>query len=174
MLRRSFELRGEEYAEGFRFVYEGVLRDLGLDDDDVVAYLAAHRDEVERAIGRRGAEPGRGEGDGGPGFERGAARRARGAVGSPSTRTAIGRLVRFAERLAPWNRKVNLTAITDAGGDGREALPRQPGAAAVARGRPGRCSTSAAAPGFPGMALACARPGPQVTCCDSVARRSPS
>lgn len=54
VLRRSFELRGEEYAEGFRFVYEGVLRDMGLEDDAVVAYLAAHLDEVDQAIGRRG------------------------------------------------------------------------------------------------------------------------
>jgi len=52
VLRRSFELRGAEYAGGFRFVYEGVLRDLGLDDDEVVKYLAAHREEVDRAIGR--------------------------------------------------------------------------------------------------------------------------
>ena len=54
VLRRSFELRGEEYADGFRFVYEGVLRDMGLEDDAVVTYLVAHRDEVDRAIGRRG------------------------------------------------------------------------------------------------------------------------
>jgi hypothetical protein len=54
VLRRSFELRGEEYAAGFRFVYEGVLRDMGLEDARVVEYLAAHRDEVEKAIGRPG------------------------------------------------------------------------------------------------------------------------
>jgi hypothetical protein len=52
VLRRSFELRGEEYAEGFRFVYEGVLRDMGLEDDAVVVYLTAHREAVEKAIGR--------------------------------------------------------------------------------------------------------------------------
>lgn len=52
VLRRSFELRGEEYAEGFRFVYEGVLRDMGLEDGAVIAFLAAHHDEVEKAIGR--------------------------------------------------------------------------------------------------------------------------
>jgi hypothetical protein len=52
VLRRSFELQDEEYRGGFRFVYEGVLRDLGLEDDDVVEYLEKHRDEVERAIGR--------------------------------------------------------------------------------------------------------------------------
>jgi hypothetical protein len=52
VLRRSFELRGEEYADGFRFVYEGVLRDMGIEDDAVVEYLAAHREAVEKAIGR--------------------------------------------------------------------------------------------------------------------------
>jgi hypothetical protein len=52
VLRRSFELRGEEYAAGFQFVYQGVLRDMGLEDAAVVAYLAAHGPEVEKAIGR--------------------------------------------------------------------------------------------------------------------------
>ncbi len=54
VLRRSFELQDGQYREGFRFVYEGVLRDLGLEEADVEEYLAAHRDEVEAAIGRRG------------------------------------------------------------------------------------------------------------------------
>jgi hypothetical protein len=54
VLRRSFELRGEEYAAGFRFVYEGVLRDMGLEDAAVVSFLAVHRDEVDQAIGRSG------------------------------------------------------------------------------------------------------------------------
>lgn len=53
VLRRSFELQDGQYRDGFRFVYEGVLRDLGLEDAEVEAYLAAHRDEVEAAIGRR-------------------------------------------------------------------------------------------------------------------------
>lgn len=52
VLRRSFELRGGGAAEAFRGLYEGVLRDLGLTDDEVVRYLAEHRDEVDRAIGR--------------------------------------------------------------------------------------------------------------------------
>jgi hypothetical protein len=54
VLRRSFELRGEEHAGGFRFVYDGVLRDLGLDDAEVVKYLGEHLEEVEKAIGRKG------------------------------------------------------------------------------------------------------------------------
>ena len=54
VLRRSFELQEPRYQEGFRFVYEGVLRDLGLEAAEVEAYLTAHRDEVEQAIRRRG------------------------------------------------------------------------------------------------------------------------
>ncbi len=54
VLRRSFQLRGEEYADGFRFVYDGVLRDMGLEDEAVLAFLAAHLDEVDLAIGRKG------------------------------------------------------------------------------------------------------------------------
>lgn len=53
VLRRSFELRGEEYADGYRFVYDGVLRDLGVEDEDVRAYLAANLAAVEAAIGRK-------------------------------------------------------------------------------------------------------------------------
>jgi hypothetical protein len=56
VLRRSFELQEARYQDGFKFVYEGVLRDLGLDERDVEEYLAAHREEVEKAIGRRGTK----------------------------------------------------------------------------------------------------------------------
>ncbi len=54
VLRRTFDLRGGEHAKGFRFVYEGVLRDLGLEEAEVDAFLAEHRREVDRAIGRKG------------------------------------------------------------------------------------------------------------------------
>jgi hypothetical protein len=54
VLRRSFELRGEEQGAAFHAVYEGVLRDLELQDDEVVAHLRTHATEVEAAIGRRG------------------------------------------------------------------------------------------------------------------------
>ena len=53
VLRCSFELQDGQYREGFRFVYEGVLRDLGLAEPDVEEYLAAHRKEVERALRRQ-------------------------------------------------------------------------------------------------------------------------
>jgi hypothetical protein len=53
VVRRSFELQESRYQEGFRFVYEGVLRDLDLEEREVDEYLAAHGAEVEKAIGRR-------------------------------------------------------------------------------------------------------------------------
>ena len=52
VLRRSFELRGDEHREQFQFVYTGVLRDLGLEDAEVESYLALHRAEIDAAIGR--------------------------------------------------------------------------------------------------------------------------
>ena len=54
VLRRSFELQEARYQDGFRFVYEGVLRDLELEESEVEQYLVEHRDEVEQAIRRRG------------------------------------------------------------------------------------------------------------------------
>lgn len=54
VMRRSFELRGQEHAEGFKFVYLGVLRDLELEDADVRAYLGEHLEAVDLAIGRKG------------------------------------------------------------------------------------------------------------------------
>jgi hypothetical protein len=53
VVRRSFDLRGGEYRDGFTFVYEGVLRDLGLEDGEVTAYLEAHLAEVDADIGRK-------------------------------------------------------------------------------------------------------------------------
>lgn len=53
VLRVSFELQDGQYKDGFRFVYEGVLRDLDLEEKDVDAYLAEHRAEVLAAIGRK-------------------------------------------------------------------------------------------------------------------------
>ena len=52
VLKRSFELQDNEYRPQFRFVFEGVLRDLSLEEREVEEYLEAHRAEVETAIGR--------------------------------------------------------------------------------------------------------------------------
>ncbi|RMG16295.1 MAG: hypothetical protein D6729_11040 [Deltaproteobacteria bacterium] len=47
VIRLSFERQGEAGA-AFRTVYEGVLRDHGITDEEVRAYLREHREEVER------------------------------------------------------------------------------------------------------------------------------
>ena len=58
VLKMSFRLRGNEETPAFRFMYPGVLRDLGLKDEDVEKYIADHRDAVEKAARGRVEEPG--------------------------------------------------------------------------------------------------------------------
>ena len=58
VLKLTFLRRNEEQSPQFTTIYEGVLRDLGVTDAEVDAYLAAHRAEVEAALtgpGRRGS-----------------------------------------------------------------------------------------------------------------------
>jgi hypothetical protein len=52
VLRRSLALRGEAQERALGTVYQGVLRDLGLRDEEVLAYLAEHGAAVDAAIGR--------------------------------------------------------------------------------------------------------------------------
>jgi hypothetical protein len=54
VLRRTFELRGEAGGGAFKFVYDGVLRDLGLTDDEVRLHLEQNGAAVDAAIGRGG------------------------------------------------------------------------------------------------------------------------
>ena len=59
VVRRSFELQDRDYAAGFRFVYEGVLRDLELDpvaiaDRPPVVDLRAHRGQAEPVLVEKG------------------------------------------------------------------------------------------------------------------------
>jgi 16S rRNA (guanine527-N7)-methyltransferase len=92
------------------------------------------------------------------------------ALALPVPASALDLLERFADRLLAWNRKVNLTTITDPAevaekhlldallllpllGDARTVLDVGSGA------------------GLPGIPLACARPDLDVTCCDSVAKK---
>lgn len=49
VLKLSFMLREGENEEGFRFVYEGVLRDLGVTEEEVDTYLEKNRERVEVA-----------------------------------------------------------------------------------------------------------------------------
>jgi len=92
------------------------------------------------------------------------------ALGLPVDEAAIGRLVRYGDRLLAWNRKVNLTAITEprevAEKHFLDSLVLLPAVA----GRTTLLDVGSGA-GFPGMALACARPDLVVTCCDSVMKK---
>ncbi len=49
VLKLSFQLRGDDGGPGFQFVYDGVLRDLGLTDEEVSRYLEENRQEIEAA-----------------------------------------------------------------------------------------------------------------------------
>jgi 16S rRNA (guanine527-N7)-methyltransferase len=92
------------------------------------------------------------------------------ALALPVDDAAVARLVLFAERLVAWNRKVNLTAITDPREmaekhflDSLVLLPSLAGRATLLDVGSGA--------GLPGMAVACARPDLDVTCCDSVGKK---
>lgn len=92
------------------------------------------------------------------------------ALGLSLDDVARDRLTRFAERLLFWNRKVNLTAVTDPSEVAEKhlvdalALLRSLGAAHTVLD----LGTGA---GVPGVVLACARPELQVTCCDAVGKK---
>lgn len=92
------------------------------------------------------------------------------ALALPVDDAAVARLVRFAERLVTWNRKVNLTAITEpremAEKHFLDSLVLLPALA----GRRTLLDVGCGA-GLPGMAVACARPDLGVTCCDSVGKK---
>jgi 16S rRNA (guanine527-N7)-methyltransferase len=89
-------------------------------------------------------------------------------IALPSGAAAL--LARYADRLLAWNRKVNLTSITEPAEvaekhlvDSLLLLP------AVERARTLLDVGSGA--GLPGVPLACVRPDLAVTCCDSVAKK---
>jgi 16S rRNA (guanine527-N7)-methyltransferase len=80
------------------------------------------------------------------------------------------KLERYADRLLAWNRKVNLTAITDPAElaekhlvDSLALVPEATGAATLLDVGSGG--------GLPGIPLAIALPSLDVTCCDSVAKK---
>jgi hypothetical protein len=49
VLRVSFLLRGADESPAFKGIYPGVLRDLGLTEAQVEAYIAENKDVVEKA-----------------------------------------------------------------------------------------------------------------------------
>ncbi|ABS28682.1 16S rRNA (guanine(527)-N(7))-methyltransferase RsmG [Anaeromyxobacter sp. Fw109-5] len=92
------------------------------------------------------------------------------ALALPVAPEALPRLERFADRLLAWNRKVNLTTITDPAEvaekhlvDSLLLLPLLDEVRTLLDLGSGA--------GLPGVPLACARPALEVTCCDSVAKK---
>ena len=92
------------------------------------------------------------------------------ALRLPVDAAARGLILRFAERLLAWNRKLNLTAVTEPAElaekhfvDSLALLPLLGPARTVLDVGSGA--------GLPGMALACARPDLEVTCCDASAKK---
>ncbi len=49
VLKVSYRLRGTEGSPAFKGIYPGVLRDLGLEDAQVDAYIAQHEEAVTKA-----------------------------------------------------------------------------------------------------------------------------
>jgi 16S rRNA (guanine527-N7)-methyltransferase len=91
-------------------------------------------------------------------------------LGIPLAAGARETLERYADRLLAWNRKVNLTAITDPADlaekhllDSLALLPETTGAATLLDVGSGA--------GLPGIPLAIALPSLDVTCCDAVAKK---
>jgi 16S rRNA (guanine527-N7)-methyltransferase len=92
------------------------------------------------------------------------------ALGIALPAPAREKLERYADRLLAWNRKVNLTAITDPAElaekhllDSLALLPEVTGAATLLDVGSGA--------GLPGIPLAIALPSLEVTCCDTVAKK---
>ncbi len=92
------------------------------------------------------------------------------ALGLVLDAAAREKLECYADRLLAWNRKVNLTAITDPAElaekhlvDSLALLPEVRGAATLLDVGSGA--------GLPGIPLAIALPSLEVTCCDSVAKK---
>jgi len=92
------------------------------------------------------------------------------ALGLPVDAAARETLGRYADRLLAWNRKVNLTAVTDPVElaekhlvDSLALLPEVEGARTLLDVGSGA--------GLPGIPLAVARPDLEVTCADAVAKK---
>jgi 16S rRNA (guanine527-N7)-methyltransferase len=92
------------------------------------------------------------------------------AVGIPLDDDARSRLARFAARLLEWNRRVNLTAITDPAEVAEKHLVDS--LTLLRTLGPARTLLDiGSGAGIPGAVLACVRPDLEVTCVDSVAKK---
>jgi 16S rRNA (guanine527-N7)-methyltransferase len=92
------------------------------------------------------------------------------ALALPLAPEARGLLERYADRLLAWNRKVNLTAITDPAEVAEKHLVDSLALAPEVAGARTLLDVGSGA-GLPGIPLACADRGLEVTCCDAVAKK---
>jgi 16S rRNA (guanine527-N7)-methyltransferase len=92
------------------------------------------------------------------------------ALGLELPAAAPGLLERYADRLLAWNRKVNLTAITAPAEVAEKHLVDSLLVLRALGGARTLLDVGSGA-GLPGVPLACARPGLEVTCCDSVGKK---
>jgi len=83
---------------------------------------------------------------------------------------ALEKLERYADRLLAWNRKVNLTAITDPAEMAEKHLVDSLALLPDAAGATTLLDVGSGA-GLPGIPLAIALPSLDVTCCDSAAKK---
>jgi hypothetical protein len=58
LLKLTFVLQGRQDAPNFRFVYRGVLRDLGLTDAEVDRHIEVHGERLRALLAARGVVPG--------------------------------------------------------------------------------------------------------------------
>ena len=92
------------------------------------------------------------------------------ALGVALDAAAREKLERYADRLLAWNRKVNLTAITDPAELAEKHLVDSLALVPEVRGAATLLDVGSGA-GLPGIPLAIALPSLQVTCCDTVAKK---
>lgn len=83
---------------------------------------------------------------------------------------ALEKLERYADRLLAWNRKVNLTAVTDPAEMAEKHLVDSLALLPDAAGATTLLDVGSGA-GLPGIPLAIALPSLDVTCCDSAAKK---
>jgi 16S rRNA (guanine527-N7)-methyltransferase len=92
------------------------------------------------------------------------------ALGLPVDEEALPRLERFADRLLAWNRKVNLTSITDPAELAEKHLVDSLAILPEVGDAPCLLDVGSGA-GLPGVPLAIALPDLEVTCCDAVSKK---
>ena len=99
-----------------------------------------------------------------------ALRRGVAALGLPVGDGALALLARYADRLLAWNRKVNLTAVTDPVELAEKHLVDSLALVPEVEGARTLLDVGSGA-GLPGIPLAIVLPGLGVTCCDAVAKK---